>query len=37
MDALAAELRALGAWLDLDDVRVVPRTTIARSLKAALR
>jgi len=36
MPALATELRALAAWLNLDDVRVVARTAAARSLRAAL-
>jgi uncharacterized protein YcaQ len=34
--ALAAELRTLAAWLDLDDVAVAPRGNLARVLAAAL-
>jgi len=37
MPALASELRALAAWLKLDEIRVVARTAAARSLRAALR
>ena len=35
--ALAAELRAMARWLDLDDVRVARRGDFARPLAAALR
>jgi len=37
MPALASELRVLAGWLNLDDVRVVARTAVARSLGSSLR
>jgi uncharacterized protein YcaQ len=36
-EALAAELRLLAAWLDLDDVRVARRGEFAAALASALR
>jgi uncharacterized protein YcaQ len=34
--ALARELRTMAAWLDLSDVSVARRGTLARALAAAL-
>jgi len=36
-DALAAELRTMAAWLDLDSVNVERRGDLARPLAAAIR
>ena len=34
---LAAELRRMATWLDLDDVRVARKGTLAAALRASLR